>query len=182
MVAYTPSLHVNPGFLNTLQLVKPHNIETAQAVWQVTVTEWFPGRHGYKFVFGGSTPANNNMPDVTVIQVWAVVQNPSASQRWAERQILLVECKCPLSDTPLCWDDTISQFEHDLAKASERLFGAVAIGKEARFYRFDGTKPPGYRLAQLHQGTFDMGNPNGITQVENMMNYIKAYTWQWASP
>ncbi|KAJ6178041.1 hypothetical protein N7519_008502 [Penicillium mononematosum] len=173
MATYTPSLHDNLGFLSSLQSVKPHSLDAVQSVWQSIVTEWFPGRHGYRPIFKGSTLANNTMPEVT-IQVWALAQNPSASQEWIERQILLVKCKCPSSNTPSCWDDTIGQFEDEIAKASDRLFGAVGIGKEVRFYEFDGRKPPGQRLAQLHGGSFDMGNRNGITQVENMMNYIKA--------
>lgn len=107
---------------------------SVQVIWQEIVTEWFPGRHGYKWGFKSSTLANNNMPDVTVIQVSALVQNPRASQEWAKRQILLVECKRPSSDTTLGWNDTITgQFEDDLSEtlnASKRLFGAVAIGKK----------------------------------------------------
>lgn len=186
MAAYTPSLQLNPSFLNTLQLVKPHSLEeTVQVVWQEIVTEWFPGRHGYKWGFKGSMLANNNMPDVTVIQVRALVQNPQASQEWAEHQILLVECKHPSSNTPLGWHNTITgQFEDDLSETlntSERLFGAVAIGKKVRFYQFNGRAPHNQKVVQLHQGTFDMDTANGITQVENMMNYIKANAWQWAS-
>ena len=34
------------------------------------------------------------------------------------------------------------------------------------------------KVVQLHQGTFNMDTANGITQVENMMNYIKVNAWQ----
>ena len=97
---------------------------------------------------------------------------------------MLVECKRPSSDTPTGWDNTITgQFLDDLSQtlyASERLYGAVAIGLKVRFFQFDGTAPANQQLVQLHQGTFDMGGPNGIAQVEDMMNYIKANGWQWA--
>ena len=29
--------------------------------------------------------------------------------------------------------------------------------------------------------TFDMGTPDGIVQVEDMMNYIMENAWQWAN-
>ncbi|KAI9929995.1 hypothetical protein ASPWEDRAFT_35244 [Aspergillus wentii DTO 134E9] len=184
MATYTPSLRQNLSFLNTLQLVKPESLEdTVQPVWQGIVLEWFLGRDGYKWDFKASTVANNNMLNVTVIQVTALAQNPLQVQstEWTERQILLVQCKRPSSDR----DDTItSQFKDDLSQtlnSSERLFEAVAIGKKVRFYRFDGRAANNQNLVQLHQGTFDMDNPNGIVQVENMMNYVKANGWQWAS-
>ena len=63
----------------------------------------------------------------------------------------------------------------------KRLLGAVAIGKKVRFYRFDGKKPYEQQIVQLHQGTFDMGTPDGIAQVEDMMSYIKENAWQWAN-
>ncbi|KAI9045252.1 uncharacterized protein KD926_009666 [Aspergillus affinis] len=126
------------------------------------------------------------MPDATVIQVRALVQNPRVSTEWAERQILQVKCKRPSRDTPRGWDDTISaQLHDDLSQTlndSQRLFGAVAIGKKVRFYRFDGrAATPSQEIIQLHQGTFDMDDPNGVAQVESMMDYIKANGWQWAS-
>ncbi|RAK96807.1 uncharacterized protein BO80DRAFT_365600 [Aspergillus ibericus CBS 121593] len=121
---------------------------------------------------------------MAVIQVMAMRQNPRDSAHWAERQILLVECKRPSSDTPAGWENTIhGQFLDDLSQtlnASERIYGAVAIGSKVRFYRFDGTAPANQQLVQLHQGTIDMCAPNGIGQVESMMNYIKANGWQWA--
>ena len=64
---------------------------------------------------------------------------------------------------------------------SKRLFGAVAIGKKVRFYRFDGKKPYEQQIVQLDQSTFDMGTPDGIVQVEDMMNYIMENAWQWAN-
>lgn len=185
MAGYTPSLQHNIGFTNALQLLKPHSLEeTVQQVWQEIVIEWFPGRYGYKWSFKAPTLANNNMPDVTVIEVTAVVQNPRASQDWDERQIMVIECKCPSKDTPMNWEDTVDyQLMDDLSRTlnfSERLFAAVAIGKKVRFYRFDGKEARDQKLVQLHQGTFDMSDSNGIAQVEDMMNYIKANAWAWA--
>ena len=187
MTAPTPSLQGHVGFRNTLQLVQPHSLEdTVQSLWQEIVNEWFPGRHGYKWGYKAPTLANDNMPDITVIQVMIVTANPSLETGWEERQILLIECKRPSRDTPLGWGDTInSQFKDDLAQtlnASERLYGAVAIGKKVRFYRFDGRAAPDQELVQLHPGTIDMDIEGSITQVENMMNYIKATGWEWARP
>ncbi|KAL3456633.1 hypothetical protein BJX64DRAFT_270331 [Aspergillus heterothallicus] len=186
MATYTPSLQNNIGFINALQLVKPNSLEeTVQMVWQLIVTEWFPGRDGYKYSFKGPSLANGNMPDVTVIEVRAVVQNPRHTPHWAERQILLVECKRPSRDTPLGWEDTLTaQLEEDMSQTlndSGRLFGAIAIGTKVRFYRYDGRADEGQTTTRLHQGTFDLREPAGISQVENMMNYIKAVGWQWAS-
>jgi hypothetical protein len=36
-------------------------------------------------------------------------------------------------------------------------------------------------MTQLHQGTIDMDDPNGVEQIEKIINYIKANGWQWAS-
>ncbi|KAJ5799779.1 uncharacterized protein N7518_001847 [Penicillium psychrosexuale] len=124
------------------------------------------------------------MPDAMIIQVKALISNPKSSEDIMERQILLVECKRPSRDTPLGWDDTITgQFLDDLSQTlnfSERLFGAVAIGKKVKFYQFDGKAQVGQQLAPLHQGILDMDDPNGCSQVEGMMNHIKANAWQWA--
>ncbi|PYI01467.1 hypothetical protein BO78DRAFT_401289 [Aspergillus sclerotiicarbonarius CBS 121057] len=174
-----PSLQNNIGFLNTLQSVTPQILaETVQQVWQAIVTEWFPGRHGYKWSF------HNTMADATVIQVIALEQNPLTPNDWVERQIFLVECKPPSSDTPTGWDDTIiGQSRNHLSQAlnpSGRWYAAVAIGLKVRFYQFDGTVPANQQLVQLHQGTFDMSESDGIVQVEDMMSYIKENGWQWA--
>ncbi|KAG2416353.1 hypothetical protein HFD88_007568 [Aspergillus terreus] len=180
-----PSLQGHIGSINTLELVEPNSLETVQLVWQEIVTEWFPGREGYRWSFRGPLPVNDNIPDVTVIQIQAITPDPLASREWDERQILLSNCKRPSKDTPTIWDDTVNaQFHDDLAQtlnASEKLFGAVAIGKKVRFYRFDGKALIHQQLVQLHQGTIDMANLSGVTQVEKMMNYIKANAWQWAS-
>lgn len=183
---YTPSLRGHIGFHNTLQLVKQHSLEaTVRSVWEEIVTEWFPGRHGYKWGFKAPTLANNNMPDVTVIEVRALTQDIVNTEEWSERQIMMIECKRPSSDTPTCWEDTIkAQFREDLSQnlnSSERIYGAVAIGKKVRFFKFDGSPSAIRELVQLHQGTIDMDAPGGIEQVECMMNRIKADGWQWAS-
>lgn len=101
----------------------------------------------------------------------------------------VVLCKRPSSDsdTLLDWDDTMqNHFLHHLSlnsnsSGTERLFGAHAIGKKVRFYRFDGKSHPDQRLAQLHQDTFDLEKANGSAQVEGMMNYIKTNAWQWVT-
>ena len=79
---------------------------------------------------------------------------------------------------------TTNLFREDLSSTSndsKKALGAVAIGKKVRFYRFDGKKPYEQQIVQLHQGTFDMGTPDGIVQVEDMMNYIMENAWQWAN-
>ncbi|PKY08598.1 hypothetical protein P168DRAFT_19638 [Aspergillus campestris IBT 28561] len=109
------------------------------------------------------------MPVITVVQVKALCQDPSASNDWAERRILSIECKRPSMDTPADWDNTVMGLY-----ASDRLFGALAIGKKVRFYRFNGELPDGEKLVPLHQGTIDIDDPTGITQVEKILDYIKA--------
>ena len=179
MATYTPSLQRNLGLLNTLQLLKLHNPdETISQLWQPIVTEWFPLHDGYTYRFG-----------VSYIRVIALAPGPSESNEsgWLERGVFLVECRRPSSDsgTESNWSDTVNnQFREDLSSTSndsKRVFGAVAIGKKVRFYRFDGKKPYEQQIVQLHQGTFDMGTPDGIAQVEDMMSYIKENAWQWAN-
>lgn len=125
------------------------------------------------------------MPDATVIQIEEHVSSGVDSEEFAERQILLVECKRPSQDTPLGWNDTIQgQFQDDLQQTlngSERLFGAVAIGTKLKFYRFDGHAGLGNYLSPLHQGTLDLSESGDLPEIERMLNYIKANGWQWAS-
>ncbi|KAB8237019.1 uncharacterized protein BDW43DRAFT_308031 [Aspergillus alliaceus] len=108
-------------------------------VWQEIVSEWLPGREGYKWGFKDLTL---NMPDVAIIRVWALVQDPQVSDGWTECQILLIECKRPSSDTSLGWHITLpAQLGDDLSQSpsfAERRFGTISIGKKLRFYRFDG--------------------------------------------
>ncbi|PYH94557.1 hypothetical protein BO71DRAFT_450028 [Aspergillus ellipticus CBS 707.79] len=182
-----PLAQRQPRLSQYIKAVKKHSLEeTVQVVWQGILSKWFPFRQGYKWGIKGSTLSNNNMPDATVIQVCALRPNPSDSEDWAERQILLIECKRPSKDTPLGWDDTITgQFTDDLSatlNASGRLFGAVAIGTKVRFYQWDGQVLPDGELCQLHPGTFDLATNDGIQEVENMMNFIKARGWEWAAP
>lgn len=185
MAAFTPSLQQNIGFRITLQSVKPHSpAETVQAVWQIIVSEWFPGRQGYRPGFKSPTLVNNNnVSGFTRVQVKALAENPP--EDWDERQILLVECNPPSSNTASSWHDTIiGQFREDLSQnlsESGRLFGALAVGKKVRFYQFDGKASPGQTLVQLHQDTLDLEDPSDIVQVENMLSYIKENAWQWAS-
>ncbi|GKZ81324.1 hypothetical protein AnigIFM56816_005839 [Aspergillus niger] len=173
-------------FLNTIQLIKPHSLEeTVQTLWQGIVHAWFPYEQHYKFGFKGATLANRNMPDVTVIKVMALQPNPRSSPDWAERQIMMIECKRPSYDTPNGWNDTIEgQFLDDLQQTlnhSEKLFGAVAIGTKVKFFRFDGKAPVNRMLTPLHRDTLDLKIPSQLIQVENMLDYIKTNGWQWAS-
>lgn len=166
-------------------MVKPGSLEeTVQSLWQTIIVEWFPARDGYKYGFKAATLANRNQPDISVIQINALVPNPRNSNHFDERQILLVECKRPSLDTPRSWNDTLAgQLHDDLAQninSSNRLFGAVAIGKKVKFYQFDGNARQDHQVSELHHGTFDMGDPNGVTQVERMMDYIKSNGWRWA--
>ncbi|PLB38548.1 uncharacterized protein BDW47DRAFT_105035 [Aspergillus candidus] len=88
-------------------------------------------------------------------------------------------------DTPADWGDTArSQLKDDVSPslhASDRLFGALAIGKKVRFYQFNGESLEDQKLVALHQGTIDMDESTGITHVENMLDYIKANRWNWAT-
>jgi hypothetical protein len=173
MAISTPSLQNSIGFLYTLQSVKPHSLEDAvQSVWQGIVLEWFPGRHGYKWRFWYT---------ITVIRVRALTHSPEDSTHWDERQIFVIRCKRPSSDTASGWRDTTGQLQDDLSEISNHpdpLFGAVAIGKKVRFYRFEGQAPQNQQMVQLHQGIIDMDTVNGIAQVEDMMDYVSANSRQ----
>lgn len=182
--SYRPFLHGNLGFISALFKIKPHSLEeTVQVTWQAIIATWFPVPRGYRCHPKRPCLTNNNMPDAVVIQVIALDPNPiNQDEDFAERQILLVECKRPSLDTPQEWDDTVKgQFQDDLStnlNSSEKDFRAVAIGTKVKFYRFDGqsTSQP---LEPLHQGTIDMATDSGITEVERMMDYIKTNAWQW---
>lgn len=122
MAASTLSLKNNVAFLHTMLLMKPNN----------------PGK---------STPsrlADNCIPMVQSFQVIQVVQIPAVTFEWIEHPIFLVLCKHPSTDASLDWDDTMpNHFLHHLSQSSnspgtERLLGALAIGKKVKFYRFDG--------------------------------------------
>ncbi|PLB53283.1 hypothetical protein P170DRAFT_434976 [Aspergillus steynii IBT 23096] len=186
MTSYTPRLQGNPGFFSALQLVKSQSLEEAvQYVWQTIISTWFNSLDGYTVSYKASTLANNNEPDGIAIRVMELAPKIELSTDFAERQILLVQCNRPSSDTPAGWDGIVeNRFRDDLSQTlndSEKLYGAVAIGTKVRFYRFDGKAPYNQQLTQLHAGAIDMNAPNGITEVENMMNYVKANGWQWAS-
>ncbi|PWY64614.1 hypothetical protein BO83DRAFT_381842 [Aspergillus eucalypticola CBS 122712] len=186
MAGRVPYFQNHMVFLNTLQLIKPHSLEeTVQTFWQVIVGDWFRYDQGYKLGIKGPTLANRNMPDVTVIEVMALQANPRSTPDWAERQILMVECKRPSYDTPNGWSDTIEgQFFDDLQQNlnhSEKLFGAVAIGTKVKFFRFDGKAPVHRRLTPLHRDVLDLKIPSQLVQVEDLLNYIRANGWQWAS-
>ena len=102
MATYTPSLQQNLGFLNTLQLLKPHSPDEAiSQLWQPIVTEWFPPHDGYTYSFG-----------VSYIRVIALAPGPSESNEsgWLERGVFLVECRRPSSEsgTKSNWSDTVN--------------------------------------------------------------------------
>ncbi|KAK6814094.1 hypothetical protein RU639_010106 [Aspergillus parasiticus] len=160
-MAPTASLQDNLGFRRVLQMVKPDSLEdTVQQLWLAIVTSWFPSREDYIWSFKSPALVHNDMPNLTAIQV------------------MKIECKRPSRDVPLSWDNTIRTQCRDVLSQTNndprQLFGIVAIGTKARFYRFDGEASSDQRLAQLHQGTLDMSDPTGIPQVESMMDYIKA--------
>ncbi|KAB8206005.1 hypothetical protein BDV34DRAFT_194627 [Aspergillus parasiticus] len=178
-MAPTVSLQNNLGFRRVLQMVKPDSLEdTVQQLWLAIVTSWFPSREDYIWTFKSPALVHNDMPSLTVIQVMKVSPNPEEPDGWSEHPILLVECKCPSRDVPLSWGNTIStQCRNVLSQTNNdprQLFGIVAIGTKARFYRLDGEASSDQQLAQLHQGTLDTCDPTGIPQVESMMDYIKA--------
>ena len=112
MATYTPSLQQNLGFLYTLQSLKPHSPDEAVTqVWQQIVTERFSPHGGHKYRF-----------DVSSIGVIAVIPILANNENaWFERDVFLVECKRPSSDTTeLNWSDTVNnQFREDLSSTSE---------------------------------------------------------------
>ncbi|RDW67300.1 uncharacterized protein DSM5745_09166 [Aspergillus mulundensis] len=173
-----------------LDAIKPNSIENSvQDLWQCIIGLYFPYDQSYRHSYKASILANNNMPDVTVIQVLAT--HPNADFRvaadWAERHILMIECKRPSMDTPTQWDNTIEgQFLDDLLEnlnASCKIFGAVAIGKKVKFFRFDGKKPTGHpnQLVPLHQDVIDLSDHYQFPHLAYWLDHIKGNGWQWAS-
>ncbi|KAL3469478.1 hypothetical protein BJX99DRAFT_251965 [Aspergillus californicus] len=166
------NLFQNIGFQNALELIRPHILEeTVQIAWQLILTEFFPGRVGFKYGFKSPILANNNMPDAMVTEVRLLPVFPGGPLGWYEQQILLVECKRPSLDTPDGLEDTLTgQFEDDLSQSlnhTGRLFGAIAIGTP--------------KVRPLHPFPYDMQNAIGIADVENELRRIRATGWQWAA-
>ncbi|KAJ0418623.1 hypothetical protein BJY00DRAFT_314774 [Aspergillus carlsbadensis] len=153
MATDAPSLQGNLGFLSALHHVKPDSVQDqVHQLWQAIVCTWFPGREGYLWRMGGS------MVDTPVIDVMALEpDHQTAPGSWARRRIFLVESKRPSRVTPSGWDDPLA-------------------GRKVRFYSYDEEAAQGQQpgLIPLHQDPIDMSDDDGIAQVENMMNYIKA--------
>ncbi|KAJ5177851.1 Cytochrome b5 [Penicillium coprophilum] len=189
MATSTPSLQDNLAFIYTMLSTKSHNPEAAaQDIWQTIVPQWFTPSEGYRWAMKAPNLTNNKTPDSTVIQVIQVIEIPAVSFECIEHPIFIVVCKhsCSDNDTPLDWDETMQvEFIHRISENSnsgtERMFGAVAIGKKAKFYRFDRKAQPDQRLAGLHEDVFDLEKVDGSSQVEGTMNYIKTNAWKWVT-
>ncbi|KAL4915380.1 hypothetical protein BDW62DRAFT_203689 [Aspergillus aurantiobrunneus] len=160
----------------TLDAIKPDSSEHAvQSLWSVITAAYFPSEENYALNFFG----NAGMPTIKVRQKKAVVASPSPwkASDWGERQILQVEYRRPSEDTPANWSSM------GTLNGLDKLFGAVAIGKRVRFFRFDGTKTPGARdrMVPLHLDPIDLGKPEGQSQLRRWMDDIKRDGWHWAN-
>lgn len=138
--------------------------EVVQMLWRMIVTEWFPGRQGYEYEIKAQVLANDNAPGVVIFQILALNPNPQDSEDVMERQILLIECKRPSFDTLSGWYNTITgQFFDDLTESgntTNRLYGAVAIGKKVRFFRFDGRGAVANQKQNFKAWGYDIRHPN----------------------
>lgn len=133
------SLRNNVGFASALNLIKNDSLEeTVQFLWNTIVVEWFPSSQGFRLGFKTPSLANNNMPEVVVMEIRAVAHDYEIAGNYPESQILMIECKRPSADTPSQWNTALTgQFRDDLSQTlnrSERLFGALAIGKKVKFF------------------------------------------------
>ncbi|KAL4937342.1 hypothetical protein BDV06DRAFT_232643 [Aspergillus oleicola] len=163
--------------------------EPVQNVWQIIATTYFPAAAHYRYGFKAPILSNNNMPDAIVIQIQPAQANPDPRNPndWTERQIMLIECKRPSLDTPGGWTATTEgQFDDDCSQtlnASQRLFGAVAIGRKVVFYQFDGTVGVGGagRRVPLHPGTLDLDVQTDFVAMTQCMDQIKTQAWNWAA-
>ncbi|KAK1148046.1 hypothetical protein N8T08_010681 [Aspergillus melleus] len=180
-MAQRPPIERIPAIALPLQAIQSNSLEdTVQRLWEAIAGAWFPVLDGYNCRSKAATLTNNNMPDIVVIQICVPAHGPA--NRYFERCILQIECKRPSLDTPTQWDNTIKgQFLDDLvatSNASNRLYGAVAIGKKVQFFRFDGTQMQS--LTPLSPEPFDLTTTPGLRQLERMMDYVKSTGWQWA--
>lgn len=181
-----PSLHNRIAVLSALSAIEPQSKEkVVQMLWQVIINEWFPPREGYKYPI--KTPVlTNDRPDFVVLQIRAVILDPTRENQFIEHLILQIECKRPSFDTPSDWENTTDhQFLEYLEASggdSNKMYGAVAIGKKVQFHRYDGTQGTTVqKLVPLHNEPIDFDQDGSYEQVEAMLNMIKATAWQWAT-
>ncbi|KAJ5611714.1 hypothetical protein N7528_008819 [Penicillium herquei] len=184
----TLSLISNIAIRSALIHIKPGSREgTVQDLWNIIVADRFPGREGYRYLW--KRPNNSfNEPHIILIQLY---DRPPTSQTSSdfndsddsdERKIFLMKCKSAPLDTPPNDTEEERIFDELLQALSDKgkVFGAVAIGKKVRFYRF-GEEDSESGMSQLHVGTIDLDAPNGMVQVEEILRHIKANSWQWTS-
>ncbi|KAL4792657.1 hypothetical protein BDV19DRAFT_391962 [Aspergillus venezuelensis] len=185
------TLYSLPSYHMGVEYIRPDSHEEpVQNLWQIIATTWFPAAAGYRYGFKAPILNNDNMPDIIVIQIQpqAGHQNPDPRNPndWTERQIMLIECKRPSLDTPGGWHNTIDgQFEDDCSQTlnpSQRIFGAVAIGRRVQFFQVDATVPVGGagRRVQL-SGILDLNNNADFITMTQRMDQVKNQGWAWAS-
>lgn len=187
----TPSPQTLPTFWSALSAIKPDsNEEVVRILWTAIAIEWFPQREGYRFSFKGRGPIlinnnNNNQPGVgsgiTVFQTMHRGTEARLPTQVSAHMILQIECKQPSEDTSTSWKEAEEGHVQVVEDSrSDRLFSVIAIGKKAKFYRYDRTAQ--VKMSPLHEGTIAMDVENGgVEQVEQMMNVVKGQAWQWAS-
>ncbi|KAJ5702048.1 hypothetical protein N7488_009596 [Penicillium malachiteum] len=183
----SPSLHNNPGFHLSLLSIKPNSPNSSvQVMWSAILGTWFRSRDsiGYQFFFQPSTLATEDASNV-VFQVIEVTRSPEEPSGFAQRQILMVECKCPFADTPEVWEESARrQLPADistyLTNASPKVIGVVCIGTKVKFYQYDGQNPS-TTLSPLHEGIFDLRTEEDLVEVEKTLDYVKTEGWSWAS-
>ncbi|KAJ5700946.1 hypothetical protein N7493_011992 [Penicillium malachiteum] len=145
-----------------------HQIEV-EVMWNGIIWEWFPGRERYMVYHNLSTPAPADAREA-LFEAVKIVDIPEETDA---------------ADTPEIWEETVNgQFLEDLSafnkNASQRVFGAIAIGTKVRFYKYDG-KNSSALLMPLHDETFDLRTENDVVEVEKTLGYVKAEGWDWAN-
>ncbi|KAJ5710074.1 hypothetical protein N7493_009666 [Penicillium malachiteum] len=185
MTTPTQSLLSNVAIRSALRHIKPGSHEgTVQDLWNIIVLDRFPSHEGYKYLWKGP---NNSLhePHIIIIQLYdrpPTSQNSSDFDDSDERQIFLMKCRSAPLDIPPNDTEEERIFDELLQALNDKgkIFGAVAIGKKVRFYRFEEADSEN-SISRLHDGTIDIDDPDGTVQVEEILGHIKANACQWTS-
>ncbi|KAK9470349.1 uncharacterized protein V1510DRAFT_423367 [Dipodascopsis tothii] len=93
---------------------------------------------------------------------------------------ILVVCRPFAYDTQTGWDEAISgPFLHHVRASSPRLFGAVVIGHQIRFYRVDNTLPALFNCTPINTGYINLRTVNGRIEATKMLLEIRYNVSSW---
>ncbi|KAI9824737.1 MAG: hypothetical protein M1832_001563 [Thelocarpon impressellum] len=143
----------------------------------------FGPNDGYKGVFIRPNTPDEHTIDAVLYQVVPLALPLQVSTEFAERQVVMMDCKLASLDTPSAWDQVAAaQLSPDLratSNAAGRLFGILTIERRARFFSFDAADDP--LLTPLHEGVLDVADDAGINEVERWRAHTKQRAWEWCA-